>query len=329
MIRAAPAASSPANAALPRGKHQIMTPEGVPLIFDLADAGERVGAFLIDLFFIVLVIVGVVIAIVLAAWVGLFATPGSGWFIAALVIGLFLVRTFYFAFFELHWRGATPGKRAMKLRVIDRAGGPLGADAILVRNLMREIEVFLPLTALLAGQGSEGDEHWMTLFILAWSGLFTLFPLFNRDRLRLGDLVAGTCVIAAPRAMLLQDLAARSGQRIRGTKDDAAAPRYRFTHAQLNVYGVMELQTLEEVLRRDDIHATATRTEVARRIRKRIDWQEDTEAAATEFDAGAFLDAFYAAQRGRLERDMLFGVRRRDKNDRGEATPRKYDRRKQ
>lgn len=325
MIHATPTSN---NAALPRGKHQIMTPEGVPLVFDLADAGERIGAFLIDLFFIVLIIVVLVIALVLAAWAGLFAARGSGWFIAGLVVVLFLVRTFYFAFFELHWRGATPGKRAMKLRVIDRAGGPLGADAILVRNLMREIEVFLPLTALLSGQGSEGDAHWMTLFILAWSGLFTLFPLFNRDRLRLGDLVAGTCVIAAPRAMLLQDLATRSAKRVFGTKDDVAAERYRFTQQQLNVYGVMELQTLEEVLRRDDVHAGATRSEVARRIRKRIDWQDDAEAAERTFDAGAFLDAFYAAQRGRLEREMLFGIRRRDKHDRGEAAPRKYDGRK-
>jgi uncharacterized RDD family membrane protein YckC len=309
---------------VPRGKHRIMTPEGVQLTFDLADSGERLGAFLLDAFFIMLIIVGLVIGALFAGFSGLIS-GGGGWLLAALVVALFLVRTFYFAVFELHWRGSTPGKRAMKLRVIDRAGGPLRPDAILVRNLMREIEVFLPLTALLAGQGTIGDDSWMILFLLVWSGLFTLVPLFNRDRLRLGDLVAGTCVIAAPRAMLLRDLVERTAKRT-GTRDEAAAARYRFTQQQLNVYGVMELQTLEEVLRRSDLHAAATRHEVAQRIRKRIDWQDDA-AAATPFDAAAFLNAFYAAQRGRLERDMLFGVRRKDKNDRGEGPVRKYDRR--
>jgi len=309
-----PAATQSLADTVPRGKHRILTPEGVPLTFDLADSGERLGAFLLDAFFIVLIIVGLVIGAAVLGWFG-FLSGGGGWLMAALVVAMFLVRTFYFALSELHWRGATPGKRAMKLRVIDRAGGPLRPDAILVRNLMREIEIFLPLTALLAGQGTTGDESWMILFLLAWSGLFTLFPLFNRDRLRLGDLVAGTCVIAAPRAMLLRDLVERTAKRT-SAAEEAAAARYRFTPQQLNVYGVMELQTLEEVLRRGDVHAAATRHEVSLRIRKRIAWQDDP-AAAAPFDAAAFLKAFYAAQRGRLEQDMLFGVRRKDKNDRG------------
>ena len=29
---------------------------------------------------------------------------------------------------------------------------------------------------------------------IIWTGAFVLFPLFNRDRLRVGDLVAGTMV---------------------------------------------------------------------------------------------------------------------------------------
>jgi len=35
-------------------------------------------------------------------------------------------------------------------------------------------------------------------------------PLFNRDGLRVGDMVAGTLVIAAPKAALLPDLTARA-----------------------------------------------------------------------------------------------------------------------
>jgi hypothetical protein len=54
------------------------------------------------------------------------------------------------------------------------------------------------------------------------------------------------------------------------------------------------------------------RAQIAERIRRKIGWGEPEPG----FDAGQFLAAFYAAQRARLERKMLFGIRRKDKNDR-------------
>jgi hypothetical protein len=45
---------------------------------------------------------------------------------------LFLVRTFYFAFFELSWQGQTPGKHRTRIRVVDARGGPLAAEAAFV-----------------------------------------------------------------------------------------------------------------------------------------------------------------------------------------------------
>ena len=72
----------------------------------------------------------------------------SGWLLGALFVISFLLRSFYFTFFELRWKGATPGKRSLGLRVIDAHGGALSSDAVLVRNLTREVEVFLPLAAL-------------------------------------------------------------------------------------------------------------------------------------------------------------------------------------
>lgn len=305
--------------AVPRGKHQILTPEGVLLTFDLADAGERAAAFLIDAFFIILIITLLLIGMFLIFFLGALAAIGSGWVVALLIIGFFLVRTFYFPFFELRWRGSTPGKRAMKLRVIDRDGGPLRPDSIMVRNLMREVEIFLPLTALLGVSAADGAQRWMILLMLVWTGLFTLFPLFNRDRLRLGDLVAGTCVISAPRAILLRDLVEPAQVKYAAAAEKHSPERQQFTQRQLDVYGVMELQALEDALRRTDIHARETLTEIARRIRKRIDWQDDPSGTARSNDDRAFLEDFYAAQRGHLEHDMLFGVHRKDKNDRQDA----------
>src|SRR5262249_10177072 len=136
------------------------------------------------------------------------------------------------------WRGATPGKRIVGVRVIDREGGPLLPGAVIARNLTREIEFFLPLGLLTpAGMALVGGSPWFALALGLWMLLFTLLPLFNRDRLRAGDMIAGTMVVAMPRRLLLEDLAERKA-------------RFVFAEAQLKAYGAFELQVLEEVLRR-------------------------------------------------------------------------------
>ena len=90
------------------------------------------------------------------------------------------------------------------------------------------------------------------------------------------------------------------------------ARRYELTQEQLDVYGIYELQTLEEVLRTGGRNSSKWQNEVARRIQRRIKWQ-----SADHFPAasGPFLQAFYTALRGHLEQKMLLGVRRRDKFD--------------
>ena len=163
------------------------------------------------------------------------------------LIFFFFLRNFYFILFESGGRGATPGKRGCKIRVISRDGSGLGIDQVIARNLMREIEIFLPLTMLMTSSGI----GWVTmLFGMGWALLFTLFPLFNHDRLRIGDLLAGTAVIHAPRRALLVDLSARSSPAMDG---------YRFTAQQLDAYGIAELQKLEEVLRGDNEEAPVDR----------------------------------------------------------------------
>ena len=89
---------------------------------------------------------------------------------------------------------------------------------------MREIEVFLPLS-FLGAQTAEGTaDTFLSLFALLWSGIFLFFPLFNRDRLRVGDLVAGTWVVRTGKGGLVADLvgSARTGR-------GAPSPRPRST----------------------------------------------------------------------------------------------------
>src|SRR5436189_3619465 len=156
-----------------RVRRQIITPEGVPLTVELADYGERVVALAIDLFIWLVATLAIFIPIVYLIGI-------SGGSLIAISIALFigfLIRNLYFVYFELAWRGATPGKRLVGLRVIDRAGGPLLPSAIVARNLTREIETFLPLGVLLfSGRSATGAADWSNLGIALWMLLFAALP---------------------------------------------------------------------------------------------------------------------------------------------------------
>jgi uncharacterized RDD family membrane protein YckC len=283
-------------------RREFVTAEGIDLRLQLGSAGERAMAFIID----IAIMFGTAFVVQLIL-LGVFAASGSiaqqtlaiVWQLAA-----FGLRNGYFIAFELGTRGATPGKRAMKLRVVARDGGRLTGEAVITRNLMRELEFFLPLTFFFTSLFTPNDS-WLdvgsTLASLAVVFVFLLFPLFNKDRLRVGDLVAGTWVVHVPRRELGRSVGERAGR-------PGAEPRYVFTEAQLAAYGEFELQKLEEVLRREDDLSLIV---VARAIRGRIGWTGDSN------DDYGFLQAYYTALCERLERGMLFGKRRADKHQKG------------
>ncbi len=293
------------------GRRFLSTPEGVPLELELAERGERAAAFLIDVAFMV----GAVLVLVFVASSLATSTWDTSWLEALFLLAFFLLRTGYFFGFELAWQGRTPGKRLMGLRVVDRRGGTLSVGAVAARNMLRELEIFLPLS-FLALPMSDAVSGWIKLLCLIWAGILTLMPLFNRDRLRIGDMVAGTWVVTARRSRLQQDLSVVRTAARRGRWTMAAAPaekerRYRFGAAELDVYGVAELQVLEQVLRAPD-NATSRETirEVAERIARKIAWS----AKDNPIEPRPFLEDYYAALRGHLEHHMLFGDRRADKH---------------
>ncbi|MDQ0465814.1 putative RDD family membrane protein YckC [Caulobacter ginsengisoli] len=283
----------------PPGQRELITPEGVDLRVRLADGGQRIGAFVLDLLFMIIVWIVADIAIHYAYSV---AGKDSGEVLGIVyTLGLFVLRSFYFTGFEMTARAATPGKRILGIRVAARNGGRLRAEMIFARNAMRELEFFLPVMVLLMSVFAPYMPRVDGGIILAgviWTGIFLLFPLFNRDRLRAGDLIAGTWVVQAPKRRLLADLSDDGAEQLKG---------FDFTPAQLAAYGVKELQVLEQVLRAND---RATLKAVAERIRRKIDWTP----AMGERDRD-FLSAYYVALRGRLENRLLFGHRRKDKFD--------------
>jgi len=288
----APVRRPPPPGTAPERVRELITPEGIDLKLRLADMSERATAFFIDVAIMIGILVGGTLAVFLFA-LGTGGRAAEVYFIIWL-LGSFFLRNFYFMAFELTPRAATPGKRAVGLRVTTRNGGPLGFDAIFARNSMRELELFLPLS-FLSVYGREAGG-WGTLAGLVWCAVFVFFPLFNRDRLRVGDFIAGTWVIRAPKRALELDLASPE------QKDD-----FLFTRTEVDAYGIKELSVLEEVLRRKD---PPTMEAVAARIRNKI----KRTRVFGESDQ-LFLEAYYRALRARLESRMLFGHRRRDKFD--------------
>jgi len=277
-----------------RFARSMITPEGVDVGVRLASAGERAGAFVID----ALIILALLVALTFGASAAWRDSDSSNLIEIVWLIGFFVIRNFYFVLFELGPRAATPGKRILKIRVANRSGSALKADAIFARNAMRELEVFLPLSFMVSG--GQSVDAWITLLGLLWTGVFVFFPLFNRDRLRAGDIIAGTWVIQTPKRTLLADLAT-------GTSDRPLSAGL-FTPDQLNAYGIKELQVLEDVLRANRREAIAL---VANRIRIKIGWKR-----APEEEDRWFLNAYYVELRRHLESGLLMGRRRADKHDR-------------
>ena len=280
----------------PTSSRPIITPEGVALEMHVAGTFARAMAFAIDM--------GVILMALCALW--LLALLGDqllweGVSAIALTLGLFVLRNFYFTFFELRWRGRTPGKRLMGLRVVDARGGALSAAAIFVRNLTRELELFLPLVVLFVPGTFWPNAPWAAQFFAAsWALVLLIMPWLNRDRLRVGDLIAGTMVVSTPRLYLRHFM----------YEDLAAAQRtavYVFTAEQLDMYGIYEMQVLENLLRQSP--GTSAMHAVAQTITQKIAFMD----IRWQADPGQFLRDFYAALRARREQRLLFGERQENK----------------
>jgi uncharacterized RDD family membrane protein YckC len=287
----------------------LLSPEGVPLTLKVAGIGVRMAAQLADLL-LTLAAAGAIL--ILLALLDL-TEPHTLFAIGAMLF--FLTRVPYYVVTELIWNGQTLGKRLMKIKVVSHDGRTLGTHAIVLRNLMKEAEVFLPATLVLT---LDAASPIASLIALAWIIMAFLIPLLNPWRQRLGDLLAGTHVIHLPQPVLLKDLAQeRIPQETDGT-------RIIFLSHQLDHYGAFELQTLETLLRADtgrmsptayDNHRNTLAT-IIEKIRRKIGYADPVDPA----DHPAFLQAFYTAQRSHLEQRQLFGDRRADKHH-AEADP--------
>ncbi len=289
-------------------RRKMVTPEGISLPITVGSRGSRVGAYMLDImiYFFAQVVFWILMAVLFSTTFEdtLSGTEDGVTGAAEFIVILYTLVSFvgwyaYFFAFELSPRGATPGKRIVGLRVAARDGGRLTAEAIIARNLIRDIEALYPIVFLfvvLAGEG--GNMGWAAAI---WFCVFCAFPFFNKDALRAGDMIAGTWVVEAPRLKLADTMSTQGAAH--GTSGVTGA-KYQFGDEELGIYGEHELQTLERVLRDDKYESLVA---VHGTICHKIGWNPGAG------DERAFLEAFYAQLRAKLEGDMRFGKRKADK----------------
>ncbi len=179
----------------------IETPENVDLQRRLAGIGSRFVAGLLDH-----LLLGAVLLLVLLVFLLLdyrifavsarLARGAEAWAVALLTLLGFLIYWGYFVLFEIWMNGQTPGKKYMRVRVVQQEGGAISFQAVAIRNLVRPVD-FLGLYAV-AG---------VTMF-------------FTRKVQRLGDLAAGTVVVSEE----IPDYAAKSDRKTTVTEEILPAP---------------------------------------------------------------------------------------------------------
>jgi len=212
----------------------IETPEHVELQFALASVGNRFIACAIDHTLQVLAITLVMIlgynlsagARQLGSRVANGIEEGNLWILALTLTLGFLIFFGYFTFFETWWSGQTPGKRWLKLRVIQEDGRPIGFFAALLRNLLRMVDMIPP-----------------PLYSL---GIISIFASARAKRL--GDFVANTVVIKerAAEAPTFDEVFTSD---VIDTALRRVAPPVDF-QADIRIVTAQEIQVVENFLRR-------------------------------------------------------------------------------
>jgi uncharacterized RDD family membrane protein YckC len=150
----------------------IRTPEGIVFSQLLAGPMTRFAAWLVDWVCIAGLAMLINLALLLLALIS--ADLGR----AMTILSYFVISIGYGITLEWFWRGQTLGKRMLRLRVVDANGLRLHFSQVVIRNLLRAVDM-LPALYLVGGVAT----------------------VVTKRAQRLGDLAANTIVVRNPPSM--------------------------------------------------------------------------------------------------------------------------------
>jgi uncharacterized RDD family membrane protein YckC len=229
----------------------IQTPEGV--VFNLRVAGlfTRFLAWCVDA-----AVISAASSIV-SNLLQIFALISPDFAQAIFVVGYFVISVGYGIFTEWTWRGQSLGKRLLRLRVIDASGLKLQFSQIVIRNLLRPVDL-LPICYLLGGAVS----------------------FWNARGQRLGDLAANTVVIFVPETFVLDT------QQLKESKYNSFR---EFPHLEARLRQRVQPATaalaLDAVLRRDEMDPQARVAlfrQIAAHLRSLVPFEDKIDEVITD-----------------------------------------------
>ncbi len=215
---------------------RIVTPDAVELDLPTAHVGSRGIAFLVDL--VILAIAELILILGLSA-LGAAAGQVPTWAgMSVLIVTTLVVWMGYPIAFETLWRGRTPGKALLGLRVVTVEGGPVGLRHAAIRAFLGLVDLYLTS-----------------------GGVAIITALVTEDGQRLGDLAAGTLVLRE-----------RTGHETPGPVVFDPPRGWKDYTARLDVsaLGTREYGLIRSFLRRSGQLADETRADLARRLAEQV-----------------------------------------------------------
>jgi len=229
----------------------IRTPEGIVFSLILAGPVTRFLAWAVDM-----ACIGAVSSAV-GTLLGFLGLINPDFARGIIVLAYFVIQIGYGIILEWFWRGQTLGKRLLRLRVMDAQELRLQFSQIVIRNLLRFVDM-LPAFYLLGGIAS----------------------LASRRAQRLGDFAANTIVVRHPKIQEpdLDQLLAGKFNSLREHPHLAARLHQRVSPGEARV-------ALQGLIRRDELDAQARVElfgEIAAHFRSLVEFPPETTEGITD-----------------------------------------------
>jgi len=253
----------------------VQTPEGIVFSLMLAGPVTRFLAWTADM-----ACIGALSSAV-GSVLGLLGLLSPDFARGMAVLAYFVIQIGYGIVLEWLWRGQTIGKRLLRLRVMDAQGLRLQFSQVVIRNLLRFVDM-LPAFYLLGG----------------------IACLASRRAQRLGDFAANTIVVRNPKIQEadLDQLLAGKFNSLREYPHLAARLHQRVSPAEARV-------ALRALIRRDELDARARVElfgEIAAHFRSLVEFPpETTEGITDEQYVRNVVDILFRPQRSKPEAKLV------------------------